>query len=60
MRAAFISDSVRDLLEDLVRFLCNLCFRFSQCKILIYVHPQKITIPALFWTVLVSVDQEYL
>ena len=44
----------------LVRFSCNLYFRFFQCKILIYVHPQKTTIPALFWTVLVSVDQEFL
>ena len=37
-----------------VRFSCNLYSRFFQCKILIYVHPQKTTIPALFWTVLVS------
>ena len=43
-----------------VRFSCNLYSRFFQCKILIYVHPQKTTIPALFWTVLVSVDQEFL
>ena len=43
-----------------VRFSCNLHFRFFQCKILIYVHTQKSTIPALFWTVLVSVDQEFL
>ena len=46
--------------EGSVRFSCNLYFRFFQCKILIYVHPQKTTIPALFWTVLVSVDQEFL
>ena len=44
----------------IVRFSCNLYSRFFQCKILIYVHPQKTTIPALFWTVLVSVDQEFL
>ena len=43
-----------------VRFSYNLYSRFFQCKILIYVHPQKTTIPALFWTVLVSVDQEFL
>ena len=43
-----------------VRFSCNLYSRFFQCKILIYVHPQKTTIPALFWTVLVSVDQQFL
>ena len=43
-----------------VRFSCNLYSRFFQCKILIYVHPQKTTIPALFWTVLVSVYQEFL
>ena len=43
-----------------VRFSCNLYSRFFQCKILIYVHPQKTTIQALFWTVLVSVDQEFL
>ena len=43
-----------------VRFSCNLYSRFFQCKILTYVHPQKTTIPALFWTVLVSVDQEFL
>ena len=46
--------------EGSVRFSCNLYCRFFQCKILIYVHPQKTTIPALFWTVLVSVDQEFL
>ena len=46
--------------EGSVRFSCNLYSRFFQCKILIYVHPQKTTIPALFWTVLVSVDQEFL
>ena len=45
---------------ECVRFSCNLYSRFFQCKILIYVHPQKTTIPALFWTVLVSVDQEFL
>ena len=43
-----------------VRFSCNLYSRFFQCKNLIYVHPQKTTIPALFWTVLVSVDEEFL
>ena len=43
-----------------VRFSCNLYSGFFQCKILIYVHPQKTTIPALFRTVLVSVDQEFL
>ena len=46
--------------ERSVRFSCNLYPRLFQCKILIYVHPQKTTIPALFWTVLVSVDQEFL
>ena len=43
-----------------VRLSCNLYSRFFQCKILIHVHPQKTTIPALFWTVLVPVDQEFL
>ena len=43
-----------------VRFSCNLYFRFFQCKILIYVHTQNSTILALFWTVLVSVDQQFL
>ena len=43
-----------------VRFSCSLYFRFFQCKILIYVHTQNSTIPALFWTVLVSVDQQFL
>ena len=46
--------------EGSVRFSCNLYLHFFQCKILIYVHPQKTTIPALFSTVLVSVDQEFL
>ena len=35
-------------------------FLFFLCKNLLYVHTQKSTIPALFWTVLVSVDQEFL
>ena len=35
-------------------------FSLFLCKNLIYVHTQKSTIPALFWTVLVSVDQEFL
>ena len=43
-----------------VRFSCNPYSRFFRCKILIYVHPQKTTIPALFSTVLVSVDQKFL
>ena len=46
--------------EGSLSISCNLYSRFFQCKILIYVHPQKTTIPALFWTVLVSVDQEFL
>ena len=35
-------------------------FLLFLCKNLIYVHTQKSTIPVLFWTVLVSVDQEFL
>ena len=43
-----------------VRFSCNLYFRFFQCIFLIYVYKLKSAISALFWTVLVSVNQEFL
>ena len=43
-----------------VRFSCNLYFRFFQCILLIYVYKLKSAISALFWTVLVSVNQEFL
>ena len=43
-----------------VRFSCNLYFRFFQCIFLIYLYNLKSAISALFWTVLVSVDQEFL
>ena len=45
---------------DTVRFLCNLYFRFFQCKILIFVYKPKLASSALFWTVLVSMNQEFL
>ena len=43
-----------------VRFSCKLYFRFFQCIFLIYVYKLKLGISALFWTVLVSVNQEFL
>ena len=43
-----------------VRFSCNLYFRFFQSIFLIYVYKRKSAISALFWTVLVSVNQEFL
>ena len=46
--------------EGSVRFSCNLYFRFFQCILLIYVYKLKSAISALFWTVLVSVNQEFL
>ena len=48
------------LRQPVVRFLCNLYFRFFLCKILIHVYKLKLTVSALFWTVLVSVNQEFL
>ena len=46
--------------EGSVRFSCNLYFRFFQCIFLIYVYKLKSAISALFWTVLVSVNQKFL
>ena len=46
--------------EGSVRFSCNLYFRFFQSIFLIYVYKRKSAISALFWTVLVSVNQEFL
>ena len=46
--------------EGSVRFSCNLYFRFVQSIFLIYVYKLKLAISALFWTVLVSVNQEFL
>ena len=46
--------------EGSVRFSCKLYFRSFQCKIPIYMDSQKSTIPALFRTVLVSGDKEFL
>ena len=46
--------------EVSVRFSCNLYFRFFQSIFLIYVYNLKSAISALFWTVLVSVNQEFL
>ena len=43
-----------------VRFSCNLYFRFFQCIFLIYVYKLKSAVSALFWTVLVSVNQKFL
>ena len=43
-----------------VRFSCNLYFRFFQCIFLIYVYKLKSAISALFWTVLVSVNRDFL
>ena len=43
-----------------VRFSCNLYFRFFQSIFLIYVYKLKSAISALFWTVLVSVNQDFL
>ena len=47
-------------IRAIVRFSCNLYFRFFQCIFLIYVYKLKSAISALFWTVLVSVNQEFL
>ena len=63
-----VSDLRQVVLEELmtknrglaVRLSCNQYFRFFQCKILIYVYKLKLAISALFWTVLVSVNQEFL
>ena len=46
--------------EQSVRFSCNLYFRLFQCIFLIYVYRLKSAISTLFWTVLVSVNQEFL
>ena len=52
--------SLREIGYNSVRFSCNLYFRFFQCIFLIYVYKLKSAISALFWTVLVSVNQEFL
>ena len=43
-----------------VRFLCNLYVPYFQYIFLMLVCSLKSTIPALFWTVLVPVNQEFL
>ena len=53
-------DTFLGFLRMFVRFSCNLYFRFFQCIFLIYVYKLKSAISALFWTVLVSVNQEFL
>ena len=57
---AFQSEMCLRTREGSVRLSCNLYFRFFQCISLIYVYKLKSAISALFWTVLVSVDQEFL
>ena len=43
-----------------VRFSCNLYFRFFQCIFPIHLCILKLTVSALFWTVLVSMNQDIL
>ena len=45
---------------DRVRILCNLYFCFFRCMFLIHVCILKLTVSALLWTVLVSMNQEFL
>ena len=60
MKLAGVICSHETRCQIIVRFSCNLYFRFFQCIFLIYVYKLKSAISALFWTVLVSVNQEFL